>query len=104
MTSIKEFRRQRKAPPEIRQSWMMQCISHSMTRLVSDILQLSRGEVVRRYEPYLLDVVEDVLRPVSDEFNGIRLDVSYETETLLLGDFSDRLKQVIRNSSMPFEL
>jgi two-component system, OmpR family, sensor kinase len=43
-----------------------------MSRLVGDLLQLSRGEVVREVDPFLVDPVADVLRPVAEEFPGVR--------------------------------
>ncbi len=71
-------------------------ISQSMTRLVSDILQLSRGEYVREYRPFLLDVVKDLLKPAIQEFPGVGLAANCNKEVLILGD-SDRLRQMMRN-------
>ena len=71
-------------------------ISQSMTRLVSDILQLSRGEYVREYRPFLLDVVKDILKPAIQEFPGVGLVANCNKEVLVLGD-SDRLRQMMRN-------
>ena len=67
-----------------------------MTRLVSDILQLSRGEYVHEYNPFLLDIFSDLLMPTAQEFPGINLAKSCNRGTLILGD-TDRLRQMMRN-------
>ena len=69
-------------------------ISHTMSRLVADLLQLSRGELVREIVPHLLDPYEDILRPVAEEYPGVRV-VARAGETLV-GD-PERLRQLIRN-------
>lgn len=69
-------------------------ISHTMSRLVADLLQLSRGELVREIVPHLLDPYEDILRPVAEEYPGVRV-VASSGETLV-GD-PERLRQLIRN-------
>jgi signal transduction histidine kinase len=69
-------------------------IAQSMSRLVADILQLSRGELVREVVPHLLDPAEDILRPVAEEFPGVKLKA--HSGDLLLGD-PERLRQLVRN-------
>ncbi len=69
-------------------------VSGTMARLVEDLLQLSRGELVRDLEPHLVDPYQDVLVPVADEFPGVRVDGA--EGTLLLGD-PERLRQLVRN-------
>ena len=71
-----------------------QRIARAMSRLVSDLLQLTRGQLVREYAPHLLDPMADILKPVAEEFPGVRLEA--EVGQLLLGD-PDRLKQLVRN-------
>jgi signal transduction histidine kinase len=71
-----------------------QRVTGSMTRLVSDLLQLSRGEVVQEFIPHVLDW-RDTLRAVVGEYPGVVLRLP--TEPLeLLGD-PDRLTQLLRN-------
>ncbi len=69
-------------------------VSAGMNRLVEDLLQLSRGELVREIAPHLLDPYVDVLTPVTEEFPGVRLEG--EPGALLVGD-PDRLRQLVRN-------
>lgn len=69
-------------------------ISKTMSRLVEDILQLSRGQVVTEYNPYLLDPLNDILQPIAEEFQGIQVDAP--ENILMLGD-PERLRQLIRN-------
>ena len=97
LTSLQGFldRAVRRAPSELRgELGDAQRIAHSMTRLVADLLQLSRGQLVREYAPHLLDPATDILKPVAEEFPGVRLEA--EPGSLLLGD-PDRLKQLVRN-------
>ena len=69
-------------------------ISQTMSRLVADLLQLSRGELVREMVPHLLDPYLDILEPIAEEFPGVKLSgVPGET---LVGD-PERLRQLIRN-------
>jgi two-component system, OmpR family, sensor kinase len=65
-----------------------------MTRLVSDLLQLSRGEVVQEFIPHILDW-RDTLRAVVSEYPGVQLTLPDEPLEVL-GD-PDRLTQLIRN-------
>lgn len=69
-------------------------ISQTMSRLVADLLQLSRGELVQELVPHLIDPYSDILKPVAEEFPGVRL-TGEEGETLV-GD-PERLKQLVRN-------
>jgi len=71
-----------------------QRVTASMTRLVSDLLQLSRGEVVQEFVPHILDW-RDTLKAIASEFPGVTLE--FPNERLeLLGD-PDRLMQLGRN-------
>lgn len=108
LTSMKGFleRAQRKLPEGSSQEIDDAVrISHSMSGLVADLLQLSRGEVVREYEPFLIDVGEEVLGAIANEFPGVRylglqgsrMNQDFENpEGLILGD-PNRLKQATRN-------
>jgi two-component system, OmpR family, sensor kinase len=69
-------------------------ISQTMSRLVADLLQLSRGELVQELVPHLIDPYSDILQPVCEEFSGVRL-TGEEGETIV-GD-PERLKQLVRN-------
>ena len=69
-------------------------VSGGMTRLVADLLQLSRGEVVREVLPHVVDL-RDVARHVANEFPGIKLELPNESLEVV-GD-PDRLTQVVRN-------
>jgi two-component system, OmpR family, sensor kinase len=69
-------------------------ISQTMSRLVADLLQLSRGELVQELVPHLIDPYSDILQPVCEEFPGVRL-TGEEGETIV-GD-PERLKQLVRN-------
>ena len=69
-------------------------VSGGMTRLVADLLQLSRGEVVREVLPHVVDL-RDVARHVADEFPGVKLELPNQPLEVL-GD-PDRLTQVVRN-------
>jgi two-component system, OmpR family, sensor kinase len=69
-------------------------VAKNMTRLVSDLLQLSRGEVVQELVPHVLDAKE-LLFGVASEFNVSTIIVPTQTIELL-GD-PDRLAQLLRN-------
>lgn len=80
-----------------------QRILTGMSRLVSDLLQLSRGELVREFNPYLVDVWREVVQPVVQEFPGVTarrvggsLNPEEQAEALVLAD-PDRLRQLLRN-------
>lgn len=97
LTALQGFldRASRRARPEVqRDLGDAQRIASVMSRLVSDLLQLSRGETVRELDPHLVDVAADVLAPIADEFPGVRLDVG-EGGTVV-GD-PQRLRQLVRN-------
>jgi len=69
-------------------------IASNMTRLVEDLLQLTRGESVVELEPHLVDPYLDVLSQVAEEFPGVN--VRGEAGALLIGD-PGRLRQLVRN-------
>ncbi len=70
-------------------------VSGTMNRLVEDLLQLSRGELVPEdVSTHLVDPAEDVLQPVAEEFPGVRLRCA--SGGLVLGD-PERLRQLVRN-------
>jgi two-component system, OmpR family, sensor kinase len=97
LTSLQGFldRASRKADPEVRRDLDdARRVAAGMSRLVADLLQLSRGEVVREVDPFLLDPVADVLRPIAEELPGLR--VEGEVGATVLGDPS-RLRQLVRN-------
>jgi two-component system, OmpR family, sensor kinase len=97
LTSLRGFleRASRKADPEVRRDLDDALrVAAGMSRLVADLLQLSRGEVVREADPFLLDPVADVLRPVAEEFPGLRFEG--EAGATVLGDPA-RLVQLVRN-------
>ena len=97
LTSLQGFldRAVRRAPPEVRSDLEdVRRIARTMSRLVADILQLSRGQLVREYVPHLLDPYTDILQPVAEEFPGVHLEG--QPNSLLLGD-PERLRQLLRN-------
>ena len=97
LTSLQGFldRSVRRSPPYLKGELEdAQRIARAMSRLVSDLLQLTRGQLVREYTPHLLDPSLDILRPVAEEFPGVRLEA--RPGSLILGD-PDRLKQLVRN-------
>lgn len=97
LTSLRGFlhRASRRAGPEASEDLAdAQRVSLTMTRLVEDLLQLSRGEIVKEPTPHLVDVAADVIEPVVAEFDGVR--VVKGADALVLGD-PQRLRQVIRN-------
>lgn len=97
LTSLRGFlqRAQRRASADVKDELDDAFrISKTMSRLVEDILQLSRGQVVTEYNPYLLDPLADILQPVAEEFQGVQVDAP--EGILMLGD-PERLRQLIRN-------
>jgi signal transduction histidine kinase len=98
LTSLQGFleRASRRADPEVRRDLDdARRVAAGMSRLVTDLLQLSRGEVVREVDPFLLDPVADVLEPVAEEWPGVRVE-GIAGETTVLGD-PTRLRQLVRN-------
>lgn len=69
-------------------------IATSMVRLVEDLLELSRGRLVREIAPHLVDVGREVVAPVVAEFEGVR--GSGDDDVLVLGE-PERLRQALRN-------
>ncbi len=69
-------------------------VAKNMTRLVSDLLQLSRGEVVQELVPHVLDARE-LIQGTASEFNLQKINLPNEPLELL-GD-PDRLAQLLRN-------
>ncbi len=70
-----------------------QRVTDSMTRLVGDLLQLSRGEVVREWIPHVVNLAQ-IAQNVAREFGIEKLRAEPELE--LIGD-PDRLTQLVRN-------
>jgi two-component system, OmpR family, sensor kinase len=68
-------------------------VTDSMTRLVNDVLQLSRGEIVQEIVPHLVDLGE-VAQNVAREFPGVSVELDSNLE--MIGD-PDRLSQLTRN-------
>jgi signal transduction histidine kinase len=85
----------RRAKPEVRDDLAdAQRVAGSMTRLVEDLLQLSRGQLVVDPNPHLVELRSDVLGLVAGEFPGVR--VASGQPALVLGD-PLRLTQMVRN-------
>jgi two-component system OmpR family sensor kinase len=98
LTSLQGYldRAARKASPEVaRELSDARRISHAMARLIRDLLQLSRGELVQEMIPHLVDPFADVLVPVAEEFPGVALEGTAGS-AMLLGD-PERLRQLVRN-------
>ncbi len=97
LTSLQGFldRAVRRADPETeRELFDARRIAGSMSRLVADLLQLSRGELVREVVPHLVDPYGDILKPVAEEFPGVCL--AGRPGEVVVGD-PDRLRQLVRN-------
>lgn len=97
LTSLRGFldRAVRRAKPEVRDDLMdARRVAGSMTRLVEDLLQLSRGQLVSDPHPHLVELRSDVLAPVAGEFPGVV--VAPGPAALVLGD-PLRLMQLVRN-------
>ncbi len=97
LTSLRGFldRAVRRARPENEGDLLdAQRVAGTMTRLVEDLLQLSRGQLVVEQGLHLVDVALDVLRPVADEFPGVNVEA--DGGVLVLGD-PLRLNQAVRN-------
>ena len=69
-------------------------IADGMARLVEDLLELSRGELLQGNAPSFVQPLQDILQPVAAEFPGLR--VTGNSEVGVIGD-PDRLRQLIRN-------
>lgn len=98
LTSLQGFleRASRRAQPDVQRDLDdARRVAAGMSRLVTDLLQLSRGEVVREVDPFLVDPVADVLAPVAEEWPGVRVE-GVAGATTVLGDPS-RLRQLVRN-------
>lgn len=98
LTSLQGFleRAARRADPVVRRDLDdARRVAAGMARLVGDLLQLSRGEVVREIDPFLLDPVADVLEPVAEEWPGLRV-AGEAGAAHVLGD-PNRLRQLVRN-------
>lgn len=97
LTSLQGFleRASRRADPDVQRDLAdAKRISQTMSRLVADLLQLSRGELIEEMVPHLLDPYLDILIPVAEEFPGVVL--TGEPGETLVGD-PERLRQLIRN-------
>lgn len=69
-------------------------IATGMARLVEDLLELSRGQLVREVDPHLVDLHDDVTVPVAEEFTGVHVEGGPGAGAL--GD-PERLRQALRN-------
>ncbi len=99
LTSLRGFvdRAHRRATPEVRRDLDdARRVADTMARLVEDLLQLSRGQLVRDVEPHLVEPVADVMRPVAEEFPGVRIAETESEDRVLVGD-PERLRQLVRN-------
>ncbi len=96
LTAIEGYLRRASRDPELAPQALedAQRVTASMTRLVSDLLQLSRGEVVQEFVPHILDW-RDTLKAIQSEFPGVTLELPHD-RLELLGD-PDRLMQLGRN-------
>lgn len=97
LTSMRGFldRALRRANPEAQQDLQdARRIADTLSRLVADILQLSRGEIIREVVPHLLDPYEDLLVPMAEEFKGVKLEG--HAGELIVGD-PEQLQQLLRN-------
>lgn len=97
LTSLHGFldRARRRADPEVRRELDdARRVAATLSRLVEDLLQLSRGQLVREMTPHLVDPFADVIEPVAEEFPGVG--VVGTAGTTVLGD-PERLRQLVRN-------
>ena len=78
LTSLHGFleRARRRAGPDAqRELEDARRVAATLSRLVEDLLQLSRGQLVREMAPHLVDPWEDVVLPIAEEFPGVVTDV-----------------------------
>lgn len=97
LTSLQGFldRSLRRSRPEnSRDLQSARRIASTMSRLVEDLLQLTRGHSVRDLVPHLVDPLTDILQPISSEYPGVT--VIGRPGYLLIGD-PGRLLQLVRN-------
>jgi hypothetical protein len=97
LTSLRGFlrRAQRTAGPEAEADLAhADRIAAGMARLVEDLLELSRGRLVREVEAHLIDVEQDLVRPVASEFEGVRVEAG--PPATLVGE-PERLRRALRN-------
>ncbi len=97
LTALQGFleRASRRARPEVQRDLRdARRIAASMSLLVRDLLQLSRGETVTELEPHLLDPATDVVMPIAEEYPGVRVEAV--PGTTVVGD-PERLRQLLRN-------
>ncbi|MDZ7800963.1 MAG: HAMP domain-containing sensor histidine kinase [Trueperaceae bacterium] len=97
LTSLRGFlrRARRKASPEVAGDLEdAERIAAGMARLVEDLLELSRGRLLREITPHLVDVGEEVVAPVVAEFPGVT--VRPGPASTVLGE-PERLRQALRN-------
>jgi two-component system, OmpR family, sensor kinase len=97
LTSLQGFlgRAARQADPAVhRELADARRIAHAMSRMVTDLLQLSRGQLVSEIDPHLVDLAEDVVKPVAEEVPGVEV-VTAGSPTVV-GD-PERLRQLVRN-------
>ncbi|GGJ38114.1 HAMP domain-containing sensor histidine kinase [Deinococcus roseus] len=96
LTAISGYlRRAEREVPEEQKQYIRDAarVSESMTRLVNDLLQLSRGEIQQSYTPHFIELDEQ-LDDLSRDFPGLEVNTSGILE--LIGD-PERLNQVWRN-------
>ena len=97
LTSLQGFldRASRRAQPQVQRDLAdAQRIAAGMSRLVSDLLQLSRGDTVRELELHLLDPASDVVEVVAEEFPSVRVEAA--SGLSVVGD-PHQLRQLVRN-------
>lgn len=97
LTSLHGFldRAHRKAGPDVRRELVdARRVAATLSRLVEDLLQLSRGQLVREMTPHLVDPYDDVVLPIAEEFPGVQTEGA--AGATVLGD-PERLRQLMRN-------